>query len=74
MPFKTSRVMISKQSKMKKLAGGMSLAIARKNNDPLFRRYHQVRKLYMNIKTQLMKRYAMAGKRAALLASRKTTV
>lgn len=62
---KTKMVRLSKKSQLNRAGGRSSINIAKKRNDPMYKRYVYFRKKYLDLKTKLMKKYGRRGMRAA---------
>jgi len=67
--LKASVTRQTKQGKMARLAGGMAMAMARKNNDPLYKKAMKAKKIFMQAKAMIQKKYGMKGKMAARKAA-----
>lgn len=66
-----SMMVVSKQSKIKRLAGKMAVELARQHKDPLYSRYVKVRALYLKVKGDMIRRYGMKALQAARSAAMK---
>lgn len=61
----TSIIKRNRQTKLSALAAGFALRIAKKQQDPLYKKYQRFRKLFWNSKKLLIKRYGARGMMAA---------
>lgn len=61
----TSTVRVTKNVKRKQLGGRTAIRMAEKRKDPLYIRYHKYRKLTLELKKKLMRKYGTRGYAAA---------
>ena len=66
-----STIKISKKKKLHMLAGLSSVRIAKKKQDPLYKKYHKYRNIALALKRKLMKKYRSRGRKAARRAARR---
>lgn len=57
----TSMTKVTRKSKLKRAAGGSAMAMARKNNDPMYKRYIFFNKRRIELKAKIMKKYQRRG-------------
>jgi len=57
----TSTIRRTKKTKRKQLAGRSAVRIAKKTNDPLYKKYQKYRKLTLELKKKLMRKYGRKG-------------
>lgn len=55
----------SRQDKFDALGDAMAIRLAKEADDPLFRRYAKLRKIYKKLKKAIKAKYAIRGIRAA---------
>lgn len=55
--YSTSAVRRTRADKTKASAGSLALALARKNDDPLYRKMQMYRKMYKQAKNQILVKY-----------------
>lgn len=55
-----------RSSKLHTLAGGLAIAAARQNHDPIFEKYTKLRKLMKKLKHMLMVKYGPTGLKNAI--------
>lgn len=66
-----STVKVSKRTKMHMLTGLSSVRIAKKKNDPVYKKYHKYRNMALMLKRKLMKKYKSRGRKAARRSARR---
>lgn len=64
-PKRTSRTVVSRNTKIKRATGQMASAQARKRNDPLYKRMIHYRELYYKYREALHRKYAPRVRSAA---------
>lgn len=69
----SSTVRVGKAQKLNMMGAGMAIRIAKEKNDPMFKKYEKLKHAYMKLKVILIKKYGMAGRRAALAAVKKSS-
>lgn len=57
-PKRTSRAKISRQTKIKRATGQMGTAMARKKNDPIYKRMVYFRTQYFKYREMIRKKYS----------------
>ena len=60
-----SMIRVTRQAKMARLSGGLSMKMAAKANDPMYAKAMKAKKLFMLYKKKIMAKYGMKGKAAA---------
>jgi len=69
--YKSSTIKRSRPQKLKSTAGSMAITLARRANDPLYKRMIKFKKMYKDIKEQIERKYkSKANTMARILASR----
>jgi hypothetical protein len=68
--YSTTNTKRSRAQKTKSTAGAIGMSLAKKQNDPLYKRAMMYKKLYMKNKQQLQKKYKS---RALMLARQKAS-
>lgn len=64
-PKRTSRAIVSRNTKIKKATGQMASAAARRRNDPLYKRMIHYRELYYKYRDAVHKKYSPRVRSAA---------
>jgi len=66
----TSNVKVTRIAKLKQQAGSQAFRMAKERNDPLYVKYLRWRKLALEMKSKIIKKYGTRGLRKAKAASR----
>jgi cysteine sulfinate desulfinase/cysteine desulfurase-like protein len=69
----TSMIKRNRLSKLNALGATMAVSIAKEHKDPMYTRYKRLRDRFINLKKQIIKKYANKGKMAARTAMSKNT-
>lgn len=67
----TSTVRVTRKKKLKMLSGLSSVRVAKKKDDPLYKKYKRYREMALKAKRKLMKKYSSRGKSIARKALRR---
>lgn len=67
----SSMVKLTKENKLRALAGAFAIHISRQKKDPLYEKLIRFKKAYRVIKQQLIQKYGQKGMQAARLAASK---
>jgi len=73
MSFKTSIIKLDKKRKIQMLLNALCIKLAKQANDPLYEKYAQTRRKYLELKARLIEKYLPKAKVALrkILANKK---
>ena len=69
--LKPSRIVLTRERKIKMLIGTIAIKLAKKNNDSLYKRYAKARQIMLKLRKAIIKRYRNRARQIVLKAIRK---